>query len=283
MDDFTRPKPETPQPSTTAEMSPAPMMSTQQPTPPTAPRTSHKKKIFIFVVIILALIAAAAFGGYKFEHQRAIKAEKNQQSRINSLKKQIDASQKPTDNKSTGSSASTASPYAGWKTYTLKYEKLTFKYPSNWQVIDDSNGPNENPHTDNVDFKSPDSFNFNIIDGMKPGGDPRSLDSDSPISVTFAGQPMYLIFSHPSMPKLTNQDPNSVGSMNLLTNPKDEYSWPKDKNVFSTSTVNGGGSNMSIHAWYQTSSGPKYFSSVQQAMNDSEYKNAKLVIESMNY
>lgn len=233
-------------------------------------------------MIAIILIAGAAFGAYQFEHSRAVKAEKRQQSQIDSLKKQINSSQKPTDTKSTSSTAA-ADPYAGWKTYTLKYEKLTFKYPANWQPKDYSNGPNENPNTDVVDFVAPDGFVFDIIDGMKPGGDPKTLVPDSPWPVTFADQSMYLVFSHPSESKLTHQNSNSVGGMDLLTNPKNQYSWPADKNASSTAMVNTGGSNMSINAWYQTSSGTKYFSTVQQAMNDPEYKNAKLVIESMHY
>jgi prepilin-type N-terminal cleavage/methylation domain-containing protein len=33
---------------------------------------------------------------------------------------------------------SVASPYAGWNTYTLPKEKLTFRYPTTWTVADTS-------------------------------------------------------------------------------------------------------------------------------------------------
>ncbi|HVV25919.1 MAG TPA: hypothetical protein VHC21_02720 [Candidatus Saccharimonadales bacterium] len=116
--------------------SPSPVSTQLPPAPstsnPTPPRRS-RKKIAGLVLLVLILIAAAAFGGYKFEHQRALKVEKNQQSQIDSLKKQVNASQATGSAKSTGSTTS-VDPYANWKSYTSTTSGYTVKYPSTWII-----------------------------------------------------------------------------------------------------------------------------------------------------
>lgn len=47
-----------------------------------------------------------------------------------------------------------ASPYAGWKTYTSSFEKLSFKYPTNWAAVNTDNNFGI-PNADSFQLTSP--------------------------------------------------------------------------------------------------------------------------------
>ena len=184
--------------------------------------------------------------------------------------------------------------YEGWKSYTLTDEKLTFRYPSTWQIKDYTNTGtgNQDYHADEVTLTSSDGFEFDINDGLSGSGDPISLISSDPVSVTYAGQSADMVFSHPGNPGAPGSVNNSeVAGFMLLTNPNDQTSLPSNKNVtvhmasYYSSTESSSSSSapgqMLITGDYTSSA--NYFSSVEQAMKDKEYQNAKLVIESMHY
>ncbi|MEI7818940.1 MAG: hypothetical protein WCI47_02375 [bacterium] len=49
-------------------------------------------------------------------------------------------------------------PYDGWKSFTLKYEKFSFKYPANWTITDKSVVDPDLGGYDAITVKSPDGF-----------------------------------------------------------------------------------------------------------------------------
>ena len=170
-------------------------------------------------------------------------------------------------------------PYAGWKTYTLKYEKLSFKYPSTWTPTNTStNG------VDNVTFNASDTFSFSIEDADVPGGDPIQVASSKPISVNFVGKKDYIVFTNPAIPAASvPAQPNIANGAFLLTDPSNYLSYPTDKNVVNVYNSNFGaaGSHLFIFMTYTNSSAHNL--TISQASNDKEYLNSKLVIESMAY
>lgn len=177
-----------------------------------------------------------------------------------------------------------ASPYDGWKSFTLADEKLSFKYPSAWQLKDYTNSGtgNQDYHADWLEFTSQDGFTFTLNDGLNGTGDSLALASGNPVAVSYASQKAYLVFTHPGNPGAPGSvKSNLVGGFILLTNPADQTSVPKDKNIHGT--VAGSPASapgiLVINAGYNA----KTFPTVQQAMQDREFQNAKLVIESMHY
>lgn len=69
----------------------------------------------------------------------------------------------------TTSSVATTDPYAGWKTYTSSFEKLSFKYPASWTTKDISKHYSM-PGTDAFQLTSPSAklsiYWFSAIDGI---------------------------------------------------------------------------------------------------------------------
>jgi hypothetical protein len=174
-----------------------------------------------------------------------------------------------------------ASPYAGWKTYTLKYEKASLQYPS----TDSSNQNGLTPNTDHITITGKNDYKVTIDDGGTPGGDALPLISSSPVQLKFLGQPAYLVYLHAMV---NNPDGPSTPSDTLvsgaivLTNPNNQESWPVDKNAFGDPNVNNGGDNMLIGIGYEGSS-PKTFPSIAADQKDSQDKQARLILESIDY
>lgn len=217
----------------------------------------------ILSIVIVILLGVIGWSVYKNNHSKNIIPTVSTTAQ----------SQKST------SSKPSVSIYSSWQSYTLKYEKLTFKYPANWTVSDTSSSG-----IDNVTLTASDGFNFNIEDGVKPGGDPINLVSKNPIPVSFIGQSDYIVFTNPPTPAASvAPQPNIVVGASLLTNPNNYLSYPLDKNVLNVYNANYGqtGSNLSISMSYTTS--PNNRLTLAQAESDKEFINSKLVIQSMAY
>ena len=163
--------------------------------------------------------------------------------------------------------------YAGWASYTLKYDKLSFRYPSDWTV---KLSDNENM-SDFVQFAAPDGFNFSIQDGQgPPQGDFSTIDATEP--VTFTGQADYIAYVGDASQQY-GYPPSLVVSAVVVSNPADAESRPTDKNA--TSDDGFGGKFISILFSYDNSA--QRALSGQTAPDDPGYQTAKLVIESMHY
>lgn len=278
-DQFTEPA--SSQPPVATETS-APITPDPQPMPPSAPKASpknsHKKKTAIFTIITLILIAAAAYGAYQIEHSRAMKTERNQQAQIDSLKKQIKSLQKPAAAQSKVSN----SAYAGWKSYTLQNEKLTFLYPPNWAA---GPWPAATPSAtqDLAVLAANDGFKCTIEDGISNRTGSGSLVSGSPISLTYMGKPAYFVFLNPKPAGSTTADTSKVEGAILLTNPNDASSLLLGKYAVGTSTAPGANNGKYISFACNLPSPISLQQLQQNPMVALDYKNAKLVVESMHY
>ena len=221
----------------------------------------------ILVIAVIALLGVVGWLVYKNNHKTAISTALANGTSVT------------TKTKTTSTSATTVNPYSGWQSYTLKYEKLSFKYPANWVASDTSSSG-----IDNVTFTASDGYSFGIEDGVPPGGDPINIASSSPISVSFIGNSDYIVFTNPPtpVPSVVAQPNIATGAL-LLTNPNNYLSYPADKNVTNTYNTSYGqsGSNLSVSMAYTTSPNNKL--TLTQAASNKEFIDSKLVIQSMTY
>jgi hypothetical protein len=232
-------------------------------------------------LLIVLVVAVICFGGYYVWHtQHKSKTAKTTATSV-----------KPTTpaKASTTTPKQPASPYAGWKSYTIKYEKLTFQYPAAWTLQDSSATQGLTPNADSITLTASDGFQVSIDDGWDGGGDPLDVDVNNKIPVTFVGNADYLVFLHPKIigPQATGPDQHStnVGSALLMSSPSTQYTknnFPQDKNAQGDPNVNNGGSTMLISGGY-SGSNAKTFVSAAQAASDPEFKNFVLVLQSTHY
>jgi hypothetical protein len=161
-----------------------------------------------------------------------------------------------------------ADPYADFKSYTLKYEKLSFKYPSAWTLKDTSVG-----NADELTLSGPDDFKM-VISSAVPSH--SSTDKTLPVVgaklITFAGQSAYLDFVSTKNDKLVEAVTLSKSSNTTL----DTFA---SKAIGKNKTAKG---NLVVTASYTGLTPPKG-ASLTEATADANYKNAQLVIESMAY
>jgi prepilin-type N-terminal cleavage/methylation domain-containing protein len=226
----------------------------------------------ILVLVIVALIGAVGFMVYK-----------------NQKTKTTPVASTTTKTATTQAKKTTApDPYAGWQSYTLKYEKLAFKYPASWTIQDNSASQGLTPNADSVTLTSSDGFNVSIDDGWDGGGDSLRLATDSPVSVTFLNSPAYLVFSHPRCFGTDPCDANALKGAILMLKSSSQYGqntagyFPQDKNAHGNPSVNNGGSTMLLSAGY-SGTNAKTFTTAAQAQSDPEFKNTALFLQSMHY
>lgn len=89
-------------------------------------------------------------------------------------------------------------PYTGWKTYTTKYDKMTFKYPTDMVVTDTSHATvagedNVTPGVDTVKISGSTGFTISIqagLDGI--GGGCPECQAKFSDPVTIAGKAFYM-------------------------------------------------------------------------------------------
>ncbi|HVX58395.1 MAG TPA: hypothetical protein VG964_01530, partial [Candidatus Saccharimonadales bacterium] len=155
--------------------------------------------------------------------------------------------------------ATTPDPYAGWKSYTMKYEKLSFKYPAAWTLKDTSGAK-----SDQISLTAANGFELNIQTG---GIGHPSVDTSQPVIgakvVTFAGQQGYIDYVSTKNDKLIEEISLSKSS----TGPLDTFS-------SKTSGMNtGGGGNIVITASYKNDAAAKGLS-LREAAADTNYTDA---------
>ena len=179
--------------------------------------------------------------------------------------------------------------YAGWQSYTLKYEKLSFKYPASWTAQDDSGSQGLTPNADSVTLTSSDGFSVNINDGWNGGGDSLNLATDSTVSVKFLNNPAYLVFSHPQCFGTDACEANALKGAILMLKPSSSYGqnntagfFPQDKNAHGSPIVNNGGSTILLSASY-SGTNAKTFTTATQAQSDPEFRNTALFLQSAHY
>ncbi len=165
---------------------------------------------------------------------------------------------------------------AGWHSYTLKVEKLSFKYPPGWSVEDDTQTATG---MDSVAINSPHAyFQVNVGTGSgQRGADPDfSVIGSDPIS--FAGRPDYLVYTS------IEDQPTVVVAAYLSTSPSDYTAAPAAK--YARDRIhNPAAGQVQILVSYNSDSGvgESVFGNLAATERDPNYVTAKQIIASMRY
>lgn len=220
----------------------------------------------ILVIIIIGLIVVV---GYYVWHNNTKGTNDNTVSV---------ATTSTTQPKNQTSEQAKPNPYAGWKTYTLPVEKLSFKYPPTWAVdTADSGAPT--PTQDQVTIDASDGFTFNVIDGVSDGGDLIPLVPGAAVPVKYLDQNDYLAFSYARDPNGPGFSKSLVSGVGLQTDPNNLYSSPSDQTAVGPNGTSGAvnAKNIAISCFFKSGI------SLAQAQSSPDIKDCKLVIESMHY
>lgn len=212
----------------------------------------------ILVVAVIVLLGVAGWLVYRNHHKATNTSPTTTTSNIH---------------KTSSTSSQTADPYAGWKSYTLKYEQATFKYPAGWTL---KNTPPVSPTdtSDSVNLTAPDGFGVEIATG---GLGHPSYDGPTTVlaavPVTFAGKAGYADY-------VSLLDKGMVDVLSLSKS---------QTNFLDTFTSKASGENeeqagnFTISAFYATSNGAYIGKSLTAAKSDPNYQDALLLIKSMQY
>jgi len=181
-------------------------------------------------------------------------------------------------------------PYAGWKTYTLKYEKASFKYPSSWQLEDNSFADSKTTGggVDVINLTGSNGFQMSIVDGGPndygfPFGGLTSVSTDP---VIFLGQQAYM-----NLAEAGASNTGIVDHINLTSTETSLTDFPADKNVVAPSYPGSSRKEnkflilMNYDANVDTSSAnPTYpHTPLTVVQKDTNYLDAKLVVSSFTY
>jgi hypothetical protein len=178
-------------------------------------------------------------------------------------------------------------PYAGWKTATLKYEKISYNYPTNWIVKDDSiDVPKSQngcayPGHDVVTLVSPSGTQvaFNAGQDCFGGGNTKAFGS-APIKAL--GQDLYLVFEGDAPPAPPSTGPNSA-CLAPTANPETSFSFTS-KNIFHKGDGGPPVNSFCFFAYNPSNyAGAPPSLTVAQIENSADYATAKMIFESMHY
>jgi uncharacterized protein (UPF0333 family) len=226
----------------------------------------------LLIVLILVVIGAVGYMVYHNDHKTKAVSVSTTAAKTPTTKNT--SSTKPT-------TTASANPYDGWKTYTLKNEKLSFEYPSSWTLSANDNnidGAGYQQAVDGVFISAPGtssgSSTLSIEDGANAVNGGGGV-TNNPVPIKYVGSNNYLVFSTQDHP---GQNHNNLGCALLLTDLNNPGSYPLDKYV----TDSTGDNYMYIVAC--TSPNTTYtISTINQAINDPVFKSDELIIESMHY
>lgn len=215
----------------------------------------------VLVLVIVILIGVVGWMVYKNHHKTAMTA-------ANNVTKTATSPTTPATTKST-----TPDPYAGWNTYTLKQEKLTFRYPSNWTLKDmsDSNNDFETLSGTN-NFQMTVGAGAGVASVTLPFGGATVVQADP---ITFAGQSGFI-----DLWTDEGSGSNSVYSMWLSQSSSQVSSFFPSKHI----TQNASNSSVVALMDYKAPNDTNFTNEpLSYVVNDTNFKDAKLLIQSMHY
>lgn len=230
-------------------------------------------------LLILVIVGLIGFTGWYVWHI------KQNTDKINNKAAAVAASTAAQSTKKTATT--TTNPYAGWNTATIKYEQISYKYPSTW-TLSDSSTPSPKgsdgcvyPGQDKVVLTSPSSHRLEFDTGLLCIGGSGAKTFDS-IPVMSLGKNLYITLAAPSEGSTTT---NYATSGCLSTTTK-QASYPtsdlKSKNIF----VNGSSSEAPVNEFcywtYLSNTSPPQLS-ISEVEQSADFATAKLVFESMKY
>jgi Tfp pilus assembly protein PilE len=226
------------------------------------------------ILIIILILAVIGFGGYYVWHTQHSK--KNPVATISTSSKTTLSTKAATTN------PTAPNPYAGWKTYTLPVEKLSFMYPSNWTLSNSAPTATQ----DSATLTTSDGSTFYINDGVPNGGDSTpEAPSSSAIAVTFLGQPDYLVPVYGTGSVGHGSSDGLIGGVLLQTSPSQQtevnggYPLPTDKTAVGPNDTTG-----AINAMYiQMGITLNAQITLQQVPTNTDIHSAGLIVASMHY
>jgi Tfp pilus assembly protein PilV len=197
-------------------------------------KINNNQKGFTIVeaLLIILILAVIGFGGYYVYHTN---------NKTKSASASTTAAKTSTANSTKSTVATAANPYSGWKTYTTKYEKITFQYPSNWTLKDNSLTMAEvnddmapvnctlNSGTDVVLLTSPSGSTLGMATGQEchSGAQEGTYVGFTPISVL--GGSDYIAY------ETSPTDSSSVIAATISTSSTVGYDYPASKNITGSS------------------------------------------------
>jgi hypothetical protein len=244
---------------------------------------------FVFeIVLALVVVSTAALALHDSDQSK----KDSGQSNINLT---LVVSPRPTPSPSAAPKVPIIVPTTGWNTYTLKYEKIKFQYPSNWKLTDISGSVNNEtdskgqliytPGSDLVTLTSDDSLELSIVTATSVSADGLGTKVISSSPVELLGSNLYLDFVSNSSPY------TSANAAYVSTSPTSFLDFPASKNI-----TLGPGSNASasvtsgtpaptdrISISYDSNLFPDAMYPVSHFEQDPNYKTLLQILASMTY
>jgi len=214
----------------------------------------------LLLIVVLILVGGLGYLGYK----------------------QVNKKSTTSTSSTTASTTKTTAvdPYAGWKTGTLKYEKLSFKYPSNWNLVDNSVTGSKyafQPGIDILKLISPTGSQIDLDAGGGSSGTSDVVVDSTPI--TFLGGNDYL--NALTYPKAYADPSSLVYSECIGTTPTTALPDVKAKNV--TASVAAGSFEIGDPARLLFCFSPMSPNTSESIKSSADFATAKLIFESMKY
>ena len=231
---------------------------------------------FIMVFVIIVLIGAVGYFIYKNHHQ-AVKV--------------VTVTKTVTKPSTTTSTSSTTNPYAGWRTETLQYEKITYQYPSNWTLTDQSAASTQSsgcvyPGTDQVTLTSPSMEQVVLHTGTDCIGDGGALSFGS-VPVNSLGQKLYVALENNSGSEPPAPTYPTFACLAQTSSPNTPLDFTS-RNIHFSGGESSPPANSFCYYPYDASSDASSgnaapVESVSSIENSTDFATAKLIFESMKY
>lgn len=245
----------------------------------------------VLLIVLIAIISFVAW--YVLHTQMTIdKTLKPLSTSTPSFKKTVKAKTSPSPTpiaKSvtpTPTTPATNNPYAGWKTATLQYEKLSFQYPANWTLANSSyatgstnpiNASCVTPGADTATLALPDGesmlFNTGLICGARIGNQVAS------VPITTLGANYYISIVDDDSSASDNGQPTKA----CLSTVGYTLVGHLSKNIFTAPGHSGNPANyfcLNVSSVGATTPAHQATATMQ---NSSDFATAKLVVESLKY
>ncbi len=178
--------------------------------------------------------------------------------------------------KTTNNTPAPADPYAGWKTYVMPSEKVSFMYPSDWQLK-----VQNDPKITNMDdfvLTSPagTSLNIGAVDNAGFGGAESKIVGNDPIS--FSGKPAYVQYRSNMKPDGTYN--TTIDAVTLSKTPDQRYKLPIAQNNLTNAQSLGTETAFNINMSFAAGMS---LANLAAAKTNSEVKDFKLILQSAKY
>lgn len=221
----------------------------------------------LLILAVISIIGLVGWFVYYSQNKDDIKSNSQSESTIPASDKSPEA----------------ADPYDGWKAYVTKYDKLSFKYPSNWQLTDSTstNDTDVTPGQDWIKLTSDSSLELSIITGSTSyDGGSSKVKTISSSPVMTMGKTNYLQFT-------SDKDVTTGGVVTTLNDLPKASSFPLAKNIQlsqatkSNPAITDMPEPFNLISLHYANSNDAY--PVKKFQQDQNYKAAIKILESVSY